>query len=286
MDVRNGGGEGSSTSVANQPAADLTRNQDDAQNSNSSDASAAHASAPSKAASRTSSTRNSTPAATSLEVQPVRTNGATSNLDPMQDSQDMPQATAAPAHSASKDSEENGAVPYGTRSRNRPGRSRPNYAEDPEMEFETTAATANGRVSDPPSRDSAAAESAPPPSNVSGKKGSGSAPSNASWGNSGPNPKDNPATANIPGASSTVATQASTAQPTTKRRKNAATTNGTHANASAPSQAGAKRGSHVVAVANGARESNMMTFENTGAMLINGRLEADDGQTVSVDGEF
>jgi hypothetical protein len=29
----------------------------------------------------------------------------------------------------------------------------------------------------------------------------------------------------------------------------------------------------------------MMSFENTGAMLKNGHLEADDGQTVSVNGE-
>jgi hypothetical protein len=30
----------------------------------------------------------------------------------------------------------------------------------------------------------------------------------------------------------------------------------------------------------------MLTFENTGAVLKNGRMEADDGQTVSINGKF
>lgn len=38
--------------------------------------------------------------------------------------------------------------------------------------------------------------------------------------------------------------------------------------------------------ANSARESNMMTFENTGAFLKDGHLEADDGQILSVNGTF
>ena len=289
MDPRNGEGEASSTIAADQSLVDSTRNQDDAQNNALNGSSAADGPAPSKSTSKASSTRNSTPAATSSDIRNSAqvSNDASSTLDVMQDARDTANASPNPAQSSSKDSEENGAAPYGTRSRNRPGRSRPNYAEDTEMDFEMTAASTNGNASEPPSRDSAAAESAQS-SGVSGKKVSGSAQGNASWGNSGPNPKDNPANPNISGAPSvTPANPPSTAQPTTtKRRKNAAATNGNHQTAPAPSQSGAKRGNQIMVAANSARETNMLTFENTGAMLKNGHMEADDGQTVSINGKF
>jgi hypothetical protein len=288
MDTRHGGHEASSTNDANQPLADLRRTQDSAQNSAPNEPSAVEDHAPSKATSKTSSTRNSTPAATSRDFRQSSqaSHDAAADREAMQDAQDTASSSSNQAP-LSKESEENGAAPYGTRSRNRPGRSRPNYAEDTEMDFETTAAPANGNISDPPSRDSVATESGQS-SGVGGKKGPGPASGNVSWGNAGPNPKDNPATPNIPGASaSTAATnQASTAQPATKRRKNAAATNGTHASAPAPSQAGTKRGSQVLPAASSARESNMMTFERTGAMLKNGHMEADDGQIVSINGKF
>lgn len=160
------------------------------------------------------------------------------------------------------------------------------------MDFEVPAASANGNVSDPPSRSSVAPDSGHA-SSVSGKKGSGPAQGNGSWGNSGSNTKDSAANPTAPSTSATAAsTQSSTLQPQppTKRRKNAAASaaNGSHASATAPSQAGAKRGSQAgtMVAASSARESNMMTFENTAAILKNGRLEADDGQTVSVNGKL
>jgi hypothetical protein len=289
MDPRNGEGEAPSTNAADESLEASTRNQDDAQSSAPNGTNAADELAPSKPTSKSSSTRNSTPATTSMDIRNSAqiSNNASPILNAMQESRDAADATPNPAQSSSKDSEENGAAPYGTRSRNRPGRSRPNYAEDTEMDFEMAAASTNGNASDPPSRDSVAAESGQS-SGVSGKKGSGPAQGNA-WGNSGPNPKDNPANPNISGTSAvTAASQPSTAQPTTKRRKNAANANGNPSSAAAPSQAGAgaKRGNHVIVAANSARESNMLTFENTGAMLKDGRMEADDGQTVSINGEF
>ncbi|KAH8725313.1 hypothetical protein GQ44DRAFT_616332 [Phaeosphaeriaceae sp. PMI808] len=284
MDPKNGEGEAPSTQTADQSPTDSMRNQDVAQSSALNGITTSDEPAPSKATSKTSSTRNSTPATTTLEVrnsaQP--SNDASSTLDAMQDSRDSADATPNPVHSTSKDSDEIGAAPYGTRSRNRPGKSRPNYAEDTEMDFEATAVSTNGNISDPPSRNSVAAESTHSLGG-SGKKGSGLAQGNASWGNSGPNPKDNPAIPNILAASAvTAAIQPSTVQPTAKRRKNAATANGSHASTVAPSQTGAKRGSQVTVAANSARETNMLTFENTGAFLKDGRLEADDGQTVSL----
>jgi hypothetical protein len=160
------------------------------------------------------------------------------------------------------------------------------------MDFEMGAAPTNGNVSDPSSRNSVVADSNHS-SSVSGKKGSASAQGNASWGNSGSSTKDTATNLNISGTSATAPpTQSSTPQPQPqpKRRKNAAATatNGSHASAAAPSQAGAKRGNHAMPMVatNSARESNMMTFERTGAFLQDGHLEADDGQTVSVNGKF
>jgi hypothetical protein len=291
MDPRNGEGEAQSTNVADQSPTDSTRNQGDTQNSAVNGTSTTDLAAHSKTTSKASSTRNSTPASTSMDIrnsaQP--SNDASMSGDGLHESRDASNATANPAQSSSKDFEENGAAPYGTRSRNRPGRSRPNYAEDTEMDFEMTNAPTNGNMSDPPSRNSVVAENGQS-SGVGGKKGSGPAQGNASWGNSGSISKDTtPANPNISGApavAAPAAKQPSPAQPPVKRRKNAATSNGTQSSAAAPSQAGAKRGNHVMVAASSARESNMLTFENTGAMLKNGRMEADDGQTVSINGKF
>jgi hypothetical protein len=288
MDPRHGEGVASTTS-GDQSLVDSTRNQDDAQSNAPNGFTATDEPAISKATSKASSTRNSTPAATSLDIRTsVQVpNDASSSLDAMQDARDTADASPNPAHASSKDSDENGAAPYGTRSRNRPGRSRPNYAEDTEMDFEMAAASANGITSDQPSRDPVAADNAQP-SGVSVKKGSGPAQGNASWGNSGPNSIDISANPNISGPSVTAANPPSTTPvtTTTKRRKNVAATNGTAQNAAPPSQAGAKRGNQITVAANSARETNMLTFENTGAMLKNGHMEADDGQTVSINGKF
>jgi hypothetical protein len=293
MDPRNGEGEAQSTNAADQSPTDSMRDEGDTQNSAANGiTTTADVTAQFKSTSKASSTRNSTPASTSMEMrnsaQP--SNDASASGDALNESRDASNATVNPAQSSSKDFDENGAAPYGTRSRNRPGRSRPNYAEDTEMDFEMTAAPANGNTSDPPSRNSVAAENGQL-SGVGGKKGSGSAQGNASWGNSGSISKESPANPSISGApavAAPAANQPSSAQPPVKRRKNAATTNGTQstAAAAAPSQAGAKRGNHVMVAANSARESNMLTFENTRAVLKDGRMEADDGQTVSINGKF
>ncbi|KAH4056890.1 hypothetical protein HBI81_128810 [Parastagonospora nodorum] len=277
-------GDGEEAHSEDQSLADSTRNQNDAQQSAANGISDADESAPSKQARKDSSTRNSSPGAISTDHRNSAqdSNDASAAMDSLQESRDASNEAQNPAQASPKDSDENGAVPYGTRSRNRPGRSRPNYAEDTEMDFEMTAAATNGNGSDPPSRSSVAADGGQS-GGVGGKKGSVSAPSNASWGNSGSNSKDTAANPNTSGASAVAATtQPSTAQAPVKRRKNAATTNGNHQSAAAPSQTGGKRGSHVIAAASSARESNMLTFENTGAILKDGHMEADDGQTVSV----
>jgi hypothetical protein len=290
MDPRHGEGEAPATNAADQSHEDSTRNEEDAQIHAPNGISATHELAPSKATSKSSSTRNSTPATASVDISNSTQipNDASSTLDAMQESRDEADGPPDSALASSKNSEENSTAPsqYGTRSRNRTGRSRPNYAEDTEMDFEMAAASNNGTTSVPPLQGAVAADSAQS-LGVSGKKGSGSAQGNASWGNSGPNPKDNSPNPNISGASAVaVAKEPNTAQPPVKRRKNAANANGNQQSASAPSQTGAKRGSQVMIAASSARESNMLLFENTGAMLKNGHMEADDGQTVSINGKF
>lgn len=287
-DAKNSEGEASPSAAGDHSATEASRSEKDAQNNASKEVSSAQDVAPSKATSKASSTRNSTPAAASVDTHQSAqiSSDASSAMEGVQHSREAGNEALNLAQPSSKDSDRNGemASSYGTRSRNRPGRSRPNYAEDTEMDFEMGAASANGNLSDPPSRNSVAPDSVHS-SGVSGKKGPGPAQGNTSWGNSGPNPKDNPTNPNILGASaSPAATPASTVPPVTKRRKNAAATatNGTQANAAAPSQSGAKRGNHPTAVTTSARETNMMTFENTGAFLKDGHLEADDGQTVKI----
>jgi hypothetical protein len=288
MEAMNGTGEVPASTAASPANADLVHSRDDAQTGALTETGAAGGGAPSNAASKTSSTRNSSPAAPASENQQSAqdSNNASSAMDEAQQSQDVAGTDSSSAQPSRKESEE-AAAPYGTRSRNRPGRSRINYAEDTEMDFEMTAAPTNGNAPNPLPRNSVAAERAQSPTG-SGKKGASAGQGSAPWGSSGSISTDHPTNTNIPGTSAfTAANQAATAQPATKRRKNATkdATNGVHANAAVPSPAAAKRGTQPTA-APGSRETNMMTFESTGALLKNGRLEADDGQTISINGKF
>ncbi|KAF2118266.1 hypothetical protein BDV96DRAFT_597123 [Lophiotrema nucula] len=290
VDVRNGGGEASSVNQANAAAA---HGDEHAQSSTLKPTAASEDISTPKAPSKASSTRNSTPAAVSADLRqpPHMSNGTTSTTEQQPQSQPMTATTSNSSHGSAKDAKEAAAAaPYGTRSRNRPGTSRPNYAEDVEMDFEMAQPSPNGNTSEPPSRGSVATESGQS-SSVGGKKGSAAGQGTAPWGNGAPNPKDIPANVNIPGTSSFAAhpngNSNSPAQPP-KRRKNAAghAANGHHANAAAPSQAGTRRANNATAPATHARESNMLTFEKTGAFLRDGRLEADDGRTVSVNDQI
>lgn len=291
MDAPKEDGDAQVSRTGSPAIAESVHSKGDAPNGEVNDTGAIEGITPSKAASKASSTRNSTPAPSTSENQaptqhPTDAPTAMDVDEPRQEAKSIESDSVQPSRKGSEEA----AAPYGTRSRNRPGRSRINYAEDTEMDFEMTApASMNGIASDPPSRSSVAAESGQS-SSVGGKKSAGAGQGSAPWGNPGPNPKDGSANLSISGSSAaTPATQTNTAQPTSKRRKNAAkdATNGTQASAAAPSQP-AKRGTQVQAPATAApytRESNMMTFESSGAMLKDGRLRADDGQIVSINGK-
>lgn len=293
VDVRNGAGELSSTKLDNQANADARPTGDSALN-NDPGSNALDDMAPSKASSKASSTRPSTPAAASLEdgQPPKSANGSPAPTEQAPQSQPMSKTASSSSNPTAKDARETPAAPYGTRSRNRPERtSRVNYAEDVEMDFEIPAAPSNGTGSEPPSRASVVTENGQA-AGAGGKKGSGAAQGNASWGASGPNPRDIPPNANVAGTSPSTGNPATTPAPQPKRRKNAAShaTNAGHANAAPPSQGGARRTQTAAATntstSQSPRETNMLTFESTGARLKNGCLVADDGQTIAINGKW
>ncbi|KZM22202.1 chromatin binding [Ascochyta rabiei] len=290
MDVRKNDGDAPVSQTGDSANAGSVHSEGDAQTGEVNTTNATEGETPSKGTSKASSTRASTPAASTLDIQhaPHDPTDATQTMDVDQQPQEPKSNEFDSVQPSRKGSEEAAAAPYGTRSRNRPGRSRINYAEDTEMDFEMTApATANGNASDPPSRSSVTAESGQP-AGVSAKKGANAGHGGAPWGNPGPNPKDTQANLSVSGSSATTpAPPSTTVQSTTKRRKNALkeTTSGAHATAAAPSQA-PKRGAQAQVQAPTAapytRESNMMTFEFSGGVLKDGRLQADDGQSVSI----
>lgn len=172
------------------------------------------------------------------------------------------------------------AAPYSTRSRGRNGAPRPNYAEDIEMDFELTSPA--------PSAVKAVSNSA--------KQSANGSPARAPDSEKGPaaSTRKNQATANsaqpnaaakeaIPGTStfsaSVTSNNGSSASAASRKRKQPP--NGTNSNGSAKKQQLAAPGPK-----RDIRLSNMMTFENCGARLKNGKLKADDGTVLEVNGKI
>lgn len=200
----------------------------------------------------------------------------------------LPQTSAQSASSSSpplKDAT-SAAAPYGTRSRNRAGVSRPNYAEDKEMDMEF-------EIQPPVKEDDArkAARSLDARPNVvestavgaAGRKTAGTVPD--------PNntaqmiPKDHiPGTstfsANIPGVNPA---------PPSKKRK--ATTNpassipnGNHSSGNVGTAATTGK-STLPQNSQTYKETFMLSFDNCGARLQNGKLVADDGTILGINGK-
>ncbi|KAL5594467.1 hypothetical protein BROUX41_001400 [Berkeleyomyces rouxiae] len=211
----------------------------------------------------------------------------------------MSKSASSSAAQASKEAgaASDAASHYGTRSRNRHGNNRPNYAEDSvDMDFEYSHDT---KKDDPkkPSRnrnsspavpqDAFATSSTSAPASASASaptRSSSSRKSNAANGDSGRGPhqestKDhNTSAASTPSNSSDRNT---TSQPPSKKRKTASSSSSASNVQSNPQLA--KR-AHAIVQNSGARplvtypDSNMMSFTNTKALLQkDGSLVADDG---------
>lgn len=210
---------------------------------------------------------------------PPDVGNTTTPAEPAQ-SHPMTAITSTSSHLSNKDSTPPPAA-YGTRSRNRPGAPRPNYAEDVEMDFETAPQANGGDHSSmdlsshsPPAIDS---RQSPGPGGI--KRGT---PATNGWNALNSNPS-------IPGTS-LFSANPSARMPHGKKRK-AAEVQGNdtgHSQNPAPSSQAMTRRANAAAV-NASNsivpENNMFSFDKCRAVLNKqGKLVADDGTVFSVNG--
>lgn len=181
-----------------------------------------------------------------------------------------------------------GAAPYSTRSRGRNGATRPNYAEDVEMDFELTSPA--------PSTAKSASNSTKRSNTAFNVNGSPSAAVDSEKGPAASTRKGQAATTTngvqasiiakeaIPGTSTFSANAAtssasSTSSASRKRKQPPNGATGANPNGSAKRVlTNATESKHDI------RLSSMMTFEHSGARLKNGKLKADDGTVLEVNG--
>jgi hypothetical protein len=206
-------------------------------------------------------------------------------------SQPMTASNSSSSNPSVKDGKD-GPSPYGTRSRNRGGASRPNYAEDREveLEFDMQASAKEeetkkaGRAAD--ARSSIGLESGAPPN--TSRRGQGIQ-----------SEQDTSEQAivrdQIPGTSTFSANPAGAAatQPSKKRKAgNQSTPNTTltPADGLQPGSQSTTRRASIAAqstpkIRDSSILSNMLSFEIHGGRLKNGKLTADDGTVMGVNGE-
>lgn len=204
-------------------------------------------------------------------------------------SQPMTASTSSSSNPSLKDAATGAATTYGTRSRNRGGASRPNYAEDRELEAEfDLQSNAKDDESKKTARPSDTRSSIGVETAVQGnttRRGPGAQSDYDSNGIS--TAKDH-----IPGTSTFSANPAaSTASQQSKKRKAAGQSTPTTTNTSTPvigplpgSLHTTRRASLAVQAGTAYRESNMLSFENCAGHLSDGKLVADDGTILSVNG--
>ena len=181
----------------------------------------------------------------------------------------------------------NGAAPYGTRSRNRTGASRPNYAEDKELD---QLIEANGKITRPVPLKAAAPSTDIDSEAADLERNSNGAPRRgfAAVNTTAPEVNGNTPLARdlIPGTSTFSANPSVNGNgpaPQSKKRKQpganttlSATGTANHSVSRMPRSSVGVRQHH---------ETNMMTFEGCGARLNSKKeLKADDGTILSVNG--
>lgn len=201
----------------------------------------------------------------------------------------QPMTVSNSTSSEMTDAASNAAAPYSTRSRGRrDGAPRPNYAEDVEMDFESTSpapgaksaanstkrSTAFSSVNGSPSG-GADSEKGPAASTRKGQSTAANATTNGTQANVA-------AKEPIPGTSTFSATNSNNASSTSRKRKQPPT----GAAGSNPSGSAKRVLSSTSGYKHDIRLSSMMTFENSGARLRNGKLKADDGTTLEVNGKL
>lgn len=184
--------------------------------------------------------------------------------------------------------ENNGSSPYGTRSRYRTGNARPNYAEDREMEMEIDwHSTKKSHVSGASAAASLAQAVESDRSVGVSTRRSSNATSGVPTGKVAPtNQSKDP----IPGMStfSLGADGNATAHPPPSKKRKAPGTNGNLSNASTGLGHATSNGHSRRTVATFSsisnKQTNMLSFETCQGYLKNGRLKADDGTSLALNG--
>lgn len=201
--------------------------------------------------------------------------------------------TASNSSSSNPPSKENGmgtASPYGTRSRNRAGASRPNYAEDREMELEFEVQPA---AKEEEARRAVRATETPAsnvPTTTPAVAAARRAPSTSSMAENTLPPTNTPKD-QIPGTSTFSANPATSvsSQPSKKRKAqpapSTAITSQTTPGPSTSSQTAMNKVANSSQVMAGIRESFMLSFDTCGGRLADGKLVADDGTVLGLNGE-
>lgn len=168
---------------------------------------------------------------------------------------------------------------YGTRSRQRNGNARPNYAEDKDIEMDVydyyhDKKDGDGKRSS--SRQTAAAANGDAPRGAAASRKAGTDEAKAGASQNGP--KSQPANG---GTSASQATQASGAVQPSRKRKAAAQ----QQSAATSTVSTRKAGNATVNPQSRWPDTNMLTFENCHARPADGRMVADDGTVLEPNGE-
>lgn len=198
-------------------------------------------------------------------------------------------SSSIPSGMATNTADNVGPSPYGTRSRNKAGNARPNYAEDREMdtEYDWAAAKKSQASGGAVPLGQAQAGDSDRSTGVNTRRSSNTAPLSAT-SKAGPagNAKDG-----IPGTSSFSLNSEAIAPPlpaTSKKRKapggGVAASAASQHSGQAASHGTSRRATTTVSSARH-RETNMLTFENSQGYLKDGKLKADDGTLLGINGE-
>lgn len=205
--------------------------------------------------------------------------------DPDNNAEAMAQSAGS---AAEKDVGADASAPYGTRSRNRHGNARPNYAEDKDIEMDNYDYYHDKKDGEGPkksTRHTAATSNGDVPRGQAASRKAAVAADDAKVATSNGNKDAHPSTTTSSNATTinTNGTQAPAATHTSRKRKAA----GGATNQTSSTTAASRRGGHGAAAASTAwPESNLLTFENCHGMPSKGRLVADDGTVLQPNGKL
>lgn len=194
-------------------------------------------------------------------------------------------------HDPANSSSTTAPAPYGTRSRGRNAAPRPNYAEDRDIDVDLELTTGPSSKSGGSKRSATTSQA----SNHNNNNSSNGAPAAGSDKASGVNTRKGQATTNgtsagsgkdaIPGTSTFSANPNAGSNSSSASRKRKQPSSGTTSSDATNAQVSSKK--TLTTNPAGPRpqsDSNMMTFEIHGAYLKNGKLKADDGTVLAVNG--